>query len=75
MTKTEFRREAGKAGINPNLYAVTIDVPLPTRERIQVFNGKVIGIVWFDEWKAEKEYGRVSENGAASFFRRLRTLS
>ena len=27
MTKTEFRREDGKAGINSNLYGVTIDFP------------------------------------------------
>ena len=56
MTKTEFRQEAGKAGINPNLYAVAIGVPLPTREKIQVFNGKVTGIAWFNEWKTAREY-------------------
>ena len=42
MTKTEFRREAGKAGINPNLYGVTIDLPLSTREGYRVSNGKVV---------------------------------
>ena len=36
MTKTEFRREAGKAGINSNLYGVTIDFPLTTREGYRV---------------------------------------
>lgn len=56
MTKNEFCREAGKAGINPNLYGVTIDVPLSTRERVLVSKGKVVGIAWFNEWKTEKEY-------------------
>lgn len=56
MTKTEFCQEAGKAGINSNLYGVTIDFPLSTREGYRVSNGKVVGIAWFNEWKTEKEY-------------------
>ena len=56
MTKPEFRQEAGKAGINPNLYGVTIDPYLPTREGVRVSNGKVTGIAWFNEWKTAREY-------------------
>lgn len=58
MTKPEFRQEAGKAGINSNLYGVTIGFPLSTREGYRVSNGKVVGIAWFNEWKTEREWRR-----------------
>lgn len=58
MTKTEFRQEAGKAGTNSNLYGLTIDAPLHTREGAYVSGGKVVGITWFNEWKTEREWRR-----------------
>lgn len=58
MTKSEFRREACKAGINPNLYGVTINSGLWSKNMGQVFGGTVVGIVWFDEWKTKNEYHR-----------------
>lgn len=56
MTKNQFRQEAAKAGVNPNLYGVVIRSSLHCRDGRQIINGKVIGITWFEEWTAAKEY-------------------
>ena len=54
MTKSEFRQEAGKAGINPNIYGLIINECMYCMG-CQVTGGKVVGIEWHEEWVTKKE--------------------
>ena len=51
MTKSEFAREAGKAGLRPQLYGMILSGRVGA-----VAGGKVVGIEWRDGWKTEMEY-------------------
>lgn len=58
MTKTEFCQEANRANINPNIFGLVINESIVSKYGVEVSGGKVIGIEWFDEWVAEKEWRR-----------------
>lgn len=55
MTKTEFRHEACKAGLNPDLYGAVLSGVFYSLDG-PVSGGKVAGIVWLDEWMTESRY-------------------
>ena len=56
MTKTEFRTEAGKAGIYPELYGAVLSKQFHHTDLGWVSGGKVVGIEWLDEWQTKEEY-------------------
>ena len=56
MTKTEFRRESGKADINPNVYGLVLNTTFHTKDFNLVTDGKVVGIVWHEEWVKKVRY-------------------
>jgi len=53
MTKDEFRKEAAKAQVNPNIYGLIINKRFTSQCEA---GAKVVGIVWHDEWKRATRY-------------------
>lgn len=71
MTKTDFKSQAVKAGLNPNLYDVIIPETLHTREGYSISGGHIIGIAWFDEWKTEIEYDPARGKHESTFLSKI----
>lgn len=55
MTKTEFTREANKAGVPPELYGAVLAGRFIGPDG-EVAGGKVSGIVWLEDWTSEERY-------------------
>ena len=57
MTKYEFKNEAGKAGLSPELYGAVLSGSLPCKNCYgSISGGKIVGIEWYDEWQTRQEY-------------------
>lgn len=56
MTKTEFKREAAKAGIQPELYGAVLSGQLYCNNGCSVSGGKIVGIEWREEWQTEQRF-------------------
>ena len=55
MTKIEFRHEACKAGVDPDLYGAVLSGRFYSLDG-PVSGGKVAGIVWLADWTTESRY-------------------
>lgn len=55
MTKTEFTREANKAGVPSELYGAVLAGRFIGPDG-EVAGGKVSGIVWLEDWTSEERY-------------------
>lgn len=58
MTKTEFTREANKAGVPPELYGAVLAGRFIGPDG-EVAGGKVSGIVWLEDWTSEERYSHM----------------
>lgn len=50
MTKSEFRKFASRAEVNPNAYGLIVNTGLPATCGRCPVGAKVVGITWYDEW-------------------------